>query len=79
MDHTTALGDTFRYETTSGTLAFLSSIMMEYPEVQDKLRAELRENIHDERDLGDFVELQRLQYMEAVIMETLRHYPPVIT
>lgn len=53
--------------------------MMEYPQVQEKLRAELKENIHDENDLSDFTKLQSLHYMEAAIKETLRLYPPVIT
>ncbi|XP_003741765.1 cytochrome P450 3A24 [Galendromus occidentalis] len=67
------------YETTSGTLAFLASIMMEFPNIQEKLREELLTHIKDEKELGDFTKLQRLHYMEAAIMETLRMFPPVIT
>lgn len=69
----------FSYETTSGTLAFLASIMMEFPEVQEKLRDELKAHIKSEKDLGNFTKLQQLHYMEAAIMETLRMFPPVIT
>lgn len=52
---------------------------MEFPEIQKRLRDELRAHIRDEQELGDFTKLQQLEYMEAAIMETLRMFPPVIT
>ncbi|XP_022709023.1 cytochrome P450 3A14-like [Varroa jacobsoni] len=62
------------YGTTSSTLASLSHVLMRNPEVQNKMRVELQQNIKDDIN---FEALQKLPYMEAVIKETLRMYSPV--
>ncbi|PZC70874.1 hypothetical protein B5X24_HaOG200062 [Helicoverpa armigera] len=64
------------FETTSSTLAFLFLELAANQEVQEKLRSEIREVLarHDGRISYEL--LQELGYMEMVIQETLRLYPP---
>ncbi|XP_047506626.1 probable cytochrome P450 6a17 [Pieris napi] len=66
------------FETTSSTLAFLFLELAAHPEVQEKMRKEIREVV--ERNGGlTYEALQDLTYMEMVIQETLRLYPPFPT
>lgn len=51
-------------------------MLLRYPEVQETLRKEL-EAATEKGKHFDFERLQRCDYMEAVIQETLRMYPPV--
>ncbi|CAG4934635.1 unnamed protein product [Colias eurytheme] len=64
------------FETTSSTLAFLFLELSAHPSVQRKLRDEIQQVM-----LGGFSyeSLQELTYMEMVIQETLRLYPPFPT
>ncbi|XP_047029154.1 cytochrome P450 6B1-like [Helicoverpa zea] len=64
------------FETTSSTLAFLFLELAANQDVQEKLRSEIREVLarHDGRISYEL--LQELGYMEMVIQETLRLYPP---
>ena len=64
------------YETTSSSLAFLTKLLVRFPEVQEKLREELMEAT-DGGKVFDFERLQRCPYTEAVVQEALRMYPPV--
>ena len=61
-------------ETSSITLGFTSYHLAIYPEVQDKLQEEI-----DRICPGDVIDYQSLQgmvYLDAVISETLRVFPP---
>ncbi|KAI8433993.1 hypothetical protein MSG28_012144 [Choristoneura fumiferana] len=62
------------FETTSSTLAFLLLELAANPEVQEKMRREIQD-VLGERELTYEV-LHELEYMEMVIQETLRLYPP---
>ncbi|OQR66534.1 cytochrome P450 3A4-like [Tropilaelaps mercedesae] len=64
------------YETTSSSLAFITRMLLRFPDVQDELRRELLEAT-DGGTVFDFERLQKCHYMEAVIQETLRMYPPI--
>ncbi|XP_028967635.1 cytochrome P450 3A31 [Galendromus occidentalis] len=64
------------FETTSSSLAFITKMLLRFPEVQEKLRQELLEAT-DRGKRFDFEKLQKCHYMEAVIQEVLRMYPPV--
>lgn len=66
------------YETTSTALGFIAHILVNYPEVQEKVREEVQELYEREGKL-DFNTVTKLEYMECVINETMRIYPPVTT
>ena len=64
------------YETTSTTLAFIAHQLVNYPDIQEKMREEILDIFAREGKL-DYNTLAGLPLMEAVIQETLRLYPPV--
>ena len=51
-------------------------MLLRFPEVQERLRAELLDAT-DGGKVFDFERLQRCEYTEAVMQETLRMYAPV--
>jgi len=64
-------------DTTSGVMARILHILAENPDVQDRLRKEIV-NARRASDGGlDYDRLQDLPYLDAVIRETLRLYPPL--
>ncbi|XP_069360240.1 cytochrome P450 6B2-like [Maniola hyperantus] len=67
------------YETTSSTLAFLFLELAAHPEVQEKMRGEIREVLEKHEGRVSSEALQDLTYMDMVIQETLRLYPPFPT
>ncbi|GFS10685.1 cytochrome P450 [Elysia marginata] len=64
------------YETTSSTLQFLSYELSRNQDVQEKLAEEIQ-SVFGEKEEPDYYNVKALKYMEAVINETLRIYPPV--
>lgn len=64
------------FETTSSTLAFLFLELAAHPHVQDKMREEIQEVLDRNGGNVTYEVLQELTYMEMVIQETLRLYPP---
>ena len=66
------------YETTSTALGFTAHMLVNYPEIQEKVRDEVRQLYESEGKL-DFNTVGKLQYMEWVLNETMRIYPPLIT
>ncbi|KAI0828713.1 cytochrome P450 [Trametes gibbosa] len=62
-------------DTTSNALSRILHLLAEHPDVQERVRAEVREASHDGRDLP-YDELVALPYLDAVCRETLRLYPP---
>ncbi|KAF8633081.1 hypothetical protein AX15_001529 [Amanita polypyramis BW_CC] len=65
-------------DTTTTALSRILQLLALHPEVQDKLRQELREARQKHGDLS-YDELTSLPYMDAISRETLRLYPPVPT
>jgi cytochrome P450 len=61
------------HETTAATLSWAFYLLSEHPEVEERLRAELR-SVLDGR-APTFADLPRLAYMQQVIHEVLRLYP----
>lgn len=57
-------------------MAFITRLLVRFPEVQEKLREALVE-VTENGTRFDFERLQRCQYLDAVIQETLRLYPPI--
>ncbi|GFQ68032.1 cytochrome P450 3A41, partial [Trichonephila clavata] len=64
------------YETTSTALAFTTHLLLHYPEAQDKIRAEVQNLLDTEGEL-DYYSVNKLQYLDQVLHESLRMYPPV--
>lgn len=60
------------YETTSTALGFIAHFLVNYPEVQEKVRAEILQLDGQ----FDYASLGKLPYLEQVVCETMRFYPP---
>jgi len=63
-------------DTTSGGLSRILHLLAQNPEVQEKLRQEIRKARAENHDL-DYKSLDDLPYLDAVIRETMRLYTPV--
>ncbi|CAF1330384.1 unnamed protein product [Adineta steineri] len=64
------------YETTSVLMSFFFYVMATEPVIQEKIYQEIRQEIGDEE--VTYEKLSQLQYLDMVINETLRMYPPFI-
>ncbi|CAF1368232.1 unnamed protein product [Adineta steineri] len=64
------------YETTSVLMSFFFYVMATEPIIQEKIYQEIRQEIGD--DEVTYEKLNQLQYLDMVINETLRMYPPFI-
>ncbi|KAL3841596.1 hypothetical protein ACJMK2_019713 [Sinanodonta woodiana] len=62
------------FDTTSSLLTFLSYCLAVNQEVQDKLRSEINKELGKSQPVYDNV--FKLQYLDMVVSETLRIYPP---
>ncbi|VDK17602.1 unnamed protein product [Anisakis simplex] len=65
------------YETTSITLQFIAYVLARYPEIQDRLYEEVT-GILGDKDVVEYDDIMQMHYMEQVMCETLRMYPPVV-
>ena len=65
------------YETTATTLSFCSYELALHPEVQEKLFEEVESAVDSKGEIN-YETLSKLPYLDAVLSETLRMYPPVI-
>ncbi|EDV24424.1 uncharacterized protein TRIADDRAFT_63933 [Trichoplax adhaerens] len=63
------------YDTTSNTIAYASYLLATHPEIQDKLYQEICTKCPDVNSI-DYEILNNLTYLDMVISETLRLYPP---
>jgi len=65
------------HETTASTLAYMVLLLAAYPEVQDWIGEEL-ESVCNSTQTSDYgLMFPRLKRCQAVILETLRLYPPI--
>lgn len=62
-------------DTTSTTLTSTLIMLAIYPEIQDKVVAELHEVFDDADSLVTYEDLSKLTYLEMVVKESLRHFP----
>lgn len=62
------------HETTANTLTWAFYLLWQHPEVEGKLRAELRDVLGGRTPTAD--DLAKLRYTRMIIDETLRLYPP---
>lgn len=60
------------FETTGGTLAHMTYLVLANPEVHRKLQKELEQAIPDPNEIPGYQTLERLPYLWAVVKESLR-------
>ena len=61
-------------DTTATTIEWAMSLLLNHPEVLQKVKAEIDKQVGDERLIND-LDLAKLPYLRCVINETLRLYP----
>jgi cytochrome P450 len=61
------------FETTGGTLAHMTYLILAHPEAYQKLQRELEQAIPDSNDIPSYQTLEKLPYLWAVVKETLRY------
>ncbi|PPQ64799.1 hypothetical protein CVT26_002631 [Gymnopilus dilepis] len=66
-------------DTTSGAIARLLHLLALNPDVQSHLRHEVVQAFHHQDEAIDFSNVSALPYLDAVVRETLRVYPPIPT
>ncbi|CAL1299473.1 unnamed protein product [Larinioides sclopetarius] len=64
------------YETTSTALAFTTHLLIHYPDAQEKIRQEVKQLLEAEGELN-YYSVNKLQYLDQVLHESLRMYPPI--
>lgn len=62
------------HETSANGLAWAWYLLSQHPEVVEKIRTELHENLGERRI--EFTDLPKLEYLSQVVDEVLRLYPP---
>ncbi|KAF5277799.1 hypothetical protein FQR65_LT03779 [Abscondita terminalis] len=66
------------HDTTTSALSFTVYTLSKYPEIQDKVFQEISDVLgNGEASQFTYENLQKLKYLEQVIKEVLRFYPPV--
>ncbi|XP_075795493.1 thromboxane-A synthase isoform X2 [Pelodiscus sinensis] len=63
------------YETTTNALSFATYLLATNPECQERLLQEIDE-FSEKHDIPDYQNVRELPYLDMVIAETLRMYPP---
>ena len=66
------------YETTSTFLSFLTHVLVNRQDVQDRLRDEVN-TLYEQDGRLDYNTMNNLPILDSVMYETLRYYPPVTT
>jgi len=61
------------FETTGGTLAHMTYLILAHPESREKLEKELKQVIPDPNNIPSFQTLEKLPYLWAVVKESLRY------
>ncbi|KAJ8668284.1 hypothetical protein QAD02_009947 [Eretmocerus hayati] len=64
------------FETSSNTIAFCLYELAVNPEIQEKVRDELTEALNEHDGELTYDAIQNMKYLDLVILETLRKYPP---
>ena len=65
------------FETTATTLSYCSYELALHPDIQERLHEETKEAF-DEKGEIKYEVLSKLPFLDAVVSETLRNYPPLI-
>ncbi|XP_035706595.1 cytochrome P450 9e2 isoform X2 [Folsomia candida] len=64
------------YDTTQSLLIFVAYALALYPDIQDKLRTEIDQVLEENGGEFSYDSLNKMTYLDMVINETLRFYPP---
>ncbi|XP_069161840.1 cytochrome P450 3A4-like [Procambarus clarkii] len=67
------------FETTANTLTYTTYLIATHPEVQERLYEELCDVIKGDPDHLTYEQVKELKYLDQVLSESLRLYPPVVT
>ncbi|CAG2182576.1 unnamed protein product, partial [Oppiella nova] len=65
------------YETTATTISYAAYLLAKNPESQERLFEESKRIFESKSDI-DYDAIERLEYLNGVVMETLRLYPPAL-
>ncbi|XP_032665498.1 uncharacterized protein LOC116841546 [Odontomachus brunneus] len=65
------------FETTSTAMSFIAQEIAANPDVQGKLRQEIDDALKNSNGEVSYETINHLEYLEAVINEALRMYPPI--
>ncbi|XP_044498328.1 cytochrome P450 89A2-like [Mangifera indica] len=63
-------------DTTSTALQWMMANLVKYPYIQEKLLAEIKGVVGDEQREVKEDDLQKMPYLKAIILESLRRHPP---
>ncbi len=63
------------HDTSTALLSWTMYLLTKYPESMERVRAEIDDNLGSER--VSYENINRLQYLDLAIKETLRLYPPI--
>lgn len=73
--------NTFMFEghdTTTSAISFCLYALSRHPEIQDKVFEEIRSNFGDDLNRRiSYADLQKMNYLNCVIKESLRLFPPI--
>ncbi|XP_070392533.1 cytochrome P450 3A14-like [Dermacentor albipictus] len=67
------------FETTATTLSYVAYCLAKHPDVQEKLRREVVDAVGPNGSLDYETVMKKLKYLEHVVDETLRLYPPSVS
>ena len=65
------------YETTAACLMFTSYLLACNPHVQERLQREIDDKFPNTTDRASYDTVTELQYLEQVLCESMRVYPPI--
>lgn len=64
-------------DTTACTLSFTFLLLAQHPEMQSKLQKEVASKLGGKKSYATVEEVSDMPYLNGVIMESLRLFPPV--
>ncbi|XP_067212814.1 cytochrome P450 9e2-like [Linepithema humile] len=64
------------FETSATLMCFVAHELAVNRDVQDRLREEVEQHLSEENDTISYESLSKMVYMDMVVSETLRKYPP---